>query len=158
VKLLSIGIRMSLHFTYPEDAHYFANVLTNGDVGKLERDYGQLFDFRDPKIKLAEFSSRYNHLKQAIIERDGETCSLKLLPKCQGGWVIDHVIPRSTNVLNKKLRHMGHAVGKKVPAQSFGSNHLNNLVLACKACNGLKFNQLPTEKCSWLHLLRPCVS
>jgi 5-methylcytosine-specific restriction endonuclease McrA len=145
---------MNLHFTYPEDARYFADILTAGDIEKLERDYGQLFDFRDPKIKLAEFSSRYNHLKQAVIKRDGETCSLKLLPECQGGWVIDHVIPRSSNVLNKTLRHLGHEPGKKVPAQSFGSNHIDNLVLACKACNGEKFNHLPTNTCSWLALVR----
>jgi 5-methylcytosine-specific restriction endonuclease McrA len=143
---------MHLEFDYPEDARYFAEVLTNGDVGKLERDYGQLFDFRDPDLKWREFNSSYKSLKRAIIERDGEKCSLKLLPKCQGGWVIDHVIPRSTNVLNKKLRHMGHAVGKKVPAQSFGSNHLDNLVLACGACNHEKFNHLPTKDCSWLRL------
>jgi 5-methylcytosine-specific restriction endonuclease McrA len=37
-------------------------------------------------------------------------------------------------------------LGKKVPAQSFGSNHMDNLVLACEKCNREKFNQLPMEK------------
>lgn len=51
---------------------------------------------------------------------------------------VDHLIPLSSNKLNKELRQLKALKGKKVLTQSFGSNNLSNLVLACKKCNSYK--------------------
>jgi hypothetical protein len=40
---------------------------------------------------------------------------------------------------------MGAPSGKKVPSASYGSNHLNNLVLACTNCNNTKKHRFPTS-------------
>jgi 5-methylcytosine-specific restriction endonuclease McrA len=36
--------------------------------------------------------------------------------------------------------------GKKVPALSYGSNDLANLVLACKRCNAFKKHLMPSKE------------
>ena len=51
------------------------------------------------------------------------------------GTQVDHLIPLSSNKLNKELRQLKAVAGKKVVTQSIGSNHINNLVLACRNCN-----------------------
>lgn len=52
------------------------------------------------------------------------------------GYQIDHIIPVTTNILNKKLRNMkSKDISKKVQSESYGSNHLNNLILMFQACN-----------------------
>lgn len=64
---------------------------------------------------------------------------------CEGNETleVDHLIPLSSNVLNKTLRHLKAAKGKKVQTQSFGSNHPDNLILACTRCNAFKKNRMP---------------
>ncbi|MBK6989183.1 MAG: hypothetical protein IPH33_13745 [Bacteroidetes bacterium] len=58
------------------------------------------------------------------------------------GIVIDHLIPLSTNQLNKSLRKLAPVKGKKVATQSFGSNHIDNLVIACASCNNHKKHRI----------------
>ena len=74
---------------------------------------------------------------KGLVERYGEECQLKIHPDCSKDKIFepDHIIPLSTNELNKKLRHLERTSDEKVPAQSFGSNHHKNLVLACSRCN-----------------------
>jgi len=60
-------------------------------------------------------------------------------------FAIDHIIPLSTNKLNKELRKVKPLPGRKVLTQSFGSNHINNLILACSKCNGYKKHRLLTK-------------
>ena len=96
------------------------------------------FDSRDPLIKRKEFNSQRNKLlKQILKEREAE-CQLKLLEQCEGNIVLDHMIPLSSNYLSKHLHKEKAEKGKKVAAQSFGSNHLDNLLLACEKCNNYK--------------------
>lgn len=57
--------------------------------------------------------------------------------------VLDHFIPLSSNTLNKLLRKLWAKPGRKVPTQSFGSNHPDNLVLACQRCNAYKKQRVP---------------
>jgi 5-methylcytosine-specific restriction endonuclease McrA len=144
---------MHLSFEFPEDEQYFAKVLAGGDVLKLSQFYGHLFDFRSVEVKSWEFKDLYIQLKGLLMERLGSECQLKLLPQCSGGIVVDHLIPRASNVLNKELRGLSANPGEKVPSQSFGSNHIDNLVLACEACNRKKFNQLPTRECEWVRII-----
>lgn len=64
----------------------------------------------------------------------------------QSGITIDHIIPLSTNVLNKDLRRMkSEEKGKKVQSESYGSNHYDNLIIACKNCNNHKKHRLLTK-------------
>src|ERR687895_52403 len=68
-------------------------------------------------------------------------CQLQFVEGCEinNPVAIDHVIPISSNVLNKHLRKSKPLVaGKKVPTESFGSNDMSNLVLACAKCNSNK--------------------
>lgn len=58
------------------------------------------------------------------------------------GIVIDHLIPLSTNKLNKELRNLKPDKFKKVISQSFGSNHMDNLIIACNNCNNHKKHRI----------------
>jgi len=40
-----------INFEYLEDREYFANLLANRDIEKLESDFSELFDFENPAIK-----------------------------------------------------------------------------------------------------------
>jgi 5-methylcytosine-specific restriction endonuclease McrA len=72
---------------------------------------------------------------------------LRCHPDCtEIGVEVDHLIPLSSNVLNKKLRKMKGENKKKVPAQSFGSNDLSNFILACSRCNAFKKHRLPSSE------------
>jgi 5-methylcytosine-specific restriction endonuclease McrA len=57
-------------------------------------------------------------------------------------WQLDHLIPLSSNELNKRLRALPRVGKAKVARQSFGSNHADNLILACKRCNAFKKHRL----------------
>lgn len=134
-----------INFELPEDQQYFADILTNGDTENLDKNFHQFFDFRAPNIKRNEFNATKSSIKRLLIDKYGGQCILQISPKCSKNieLVIDHLIPLSSNKLNKKLHHMAHDIGKKVQTQSFGSNNDINLILACKKCNALKMNKLP---------------
>jgi len=133
-----------MEFEHPEDREFFANLLSGGNSERLEKEYADLFDFRHPAIKRWEFDKTSKKVLKELLEKYGEVCQLKLHPDCskEKVWQTDHVIPLSTNELNKKLRHMGRTGKEKVLAQSFGSNHPRNLILSCKRCNAFKKHRL----------------
>ncbi|GEM_PF-514338 len=127
-------------FQYPEDRDFFVSFLTDGDEEKFEQEYKDCFDFRDPKIKKAEFDLLQPKLFRELVARYGLKCQLQIHPDCSkvAKFHVDHVIPRSTNELNKKLRNIKRTGWPKVESQSFGSNNVKNLVIACSRCNAYK--------------------
>ncbi len=129
-----------MNFEYPEDREFFAQLLCNGDTEKLDKNFKEYFDFRHPAIKRWEFNKIRKRVLKELIEKYGENCQLKIHPDCSKAkkFEPDHIIPLSTNELNKKLRYMERTSDEKVPAQSFGSNHPKNLILACSRCNAYK--------------------
>ncbi|MEI6396894.1 MAG: HNH endonuclease signature motif containing protein [Candidatus Taylorbacteria bacterium] len=132
------------NFIYKADYEYFLDKLANGNVVIFENEYIKLFDFRDPKIKRAEFNKDRNQYFDALVEKFGKACQLNLCPDCSEvqEFDVDHFIPLSTNELNKKLRCLKPTKGKKVPSQSFGSNSIENLRIACKRCNAFKKHRI----------------
>jgi len=134
-----------MDFENPEDREYFANLFCSGDSSMLESQYQQYFDFRDPQVKRTEFNKIKSDIKNQLTERYGNQCMLAYPELCTGGnsLVLDHFIPLSSNILNKTLRHLPPQKGKKVPTQSFGSNHPDNFALACPRCNAFKKHRMP---------------
>ena len=133
-------------FEFPEDEVHFQTYLC--DEGEALDKYESLFDFRTPREKRLEFNSRRNILLASLREKYNDQCQLHFEGICdkQSGWVVDHLIPLSSNILNKRIRNMPAAAGKKVLTQSFGSNHINNLILSCARCNNHKKHRfLPRE-------------
>ena len=129
-------------FDYPEDNDHFDGVLQ--DIGGVDT-YSHLFDFRDPDLKRKEFNSIRDAVFAGLKRRYGKGCQLRCHDDCCGvGTVVDHLIPLSSNVLNKTLRGMRATTDKKAPTQSFGSNHEDNFVLACRRCNAFKQSKIPT--------------
>jgi len=133
-----------IDFQYPEDREFFANFLAGGDKKRLEEEFSECFDFRHPAIKRWEFNKVRKKMLVELTQKYGGKCQLRIHPDCSkdGKFEPDHIIPLSTNELNKKLRHMARTSGEKVPAQSFGSNHSKNLILTCKRCNAYKKHRL----------------
>lgn len=129
-----------MQFEYPEDQEFFAHLLTDGSIEFLEKEYKDLFDFRHPAIKRWEFDKTRKKVLQALIEQYKGECQLCIHPECDtsSGLEPDHIIPLSSNVLNKELRGQKRTSSAKVESQSFGSNHPRNLTLACKRCNAVK--------------------
>lgn len=134
-------------FGYPEDEQYFAGLLSGGKLDVLEEKYGHLFDFREPSLKRAEFNVLRGKLLPDLMRRFDGRCGLQIERICEGdvSLAVDHFIPLSSNILNKELRHLRAVAGKKVATQSFGSNHPDNLVLACSACNSYKKHRFPDK-------------
>lgn len=127
-----------MEFKYQEDKEFFRLLLCQNKE-KLE-DYSFLFDFREPKIKREEFNKIKKIFFSNLVKKFGKNCMLKYYKICnqKSGFVLDHLIPLSSNKLNKELRNMIATKGKKVLTQSFGSNNIGNLVIACKKCNSYK--------------------
>ncbi|MFA6094836.1 MAG: HNH endonuclease signature motif containing protein [Candidatus Paceibacterota bacterium] len=129
-----------LNFQYPEYQDFFAQLLCGGNDSKLSK-FKDYFDFQSPDLKREEFNQMRNKLYVELIKRDGFGCSLKIHPDCskeKSDLVVDHVIPLSSNELNKKIRKTCAEKGKKVPTESWGSNYIGNLILACPRCNDFK--------------------
>ncbi|MEK7107193.1 MAG: hypothetical protein AAB899_03330 [Patescibacteria group bacterium] len=133
-----------LAFEYPEDRKFFTDLLGGGDEKRFEEDFSDYFDFRHPAIKRWEFNKTSKKTLAGLVKKYGEVCQLHIHPDCSkvSVWEPDHIIPLSTNELNKKLRHMERISDEKIPAQSFGSNHPKNLILACKRCNAFKKHRI----------------
>lgn len=133
-----------MSFEYPEDRDFFCNLLAGGDPVRFEKEFSHYFDFRHPAIKRWEFNKVRKQTLKDLLLKYGEVCQLRIHPDCSKVviWEPDHVIPLSTNDLNKKLRHMARTGKEKVAPQSFGSNHPDNLTLSCKRCNAFKKHRI----------------
>jgi 5-methylcytosine-specific restriction endonuclease McrA len=133
-----------MNFQYKADLKYFADLLANGNIGQLKKQYKGYFDFRDPLIKRKEFNLIRGKIFKDLIKKYRGKCQLKLVEDCSVDTtlVVDHFIPLSSNILNKKLRKLKAAKGKKVLTQSFGSNNPANFVLACAKCNSNKKHRI----------------
>jgi 5-methylcytosine-specific restriction endonuclease McrA len=105
--------------------------------------YADFFDFRSPAVKRVEFNAIMRRVRDLLQRRYGAVCQLQTSARCSiaSGITVDHLIPLSSNKLNKEIRRLVAESGRKVRTQSFGSNHLANLVLACGPCNGNKMNR-----------------
>lgn len=130
-----------MDFEFKEDEQFFGQLLQR--AGGLHAN-ADLFDRRDPALKRTEFAgirdAEFERLRQEV----GDRCELQCHPDCSGrAEQVDHLIPLSSNELNKTLRRSAPARGRKVAAQSFGSNALANLVLSCRRCNAFKKHRLP---------------
>lgn len=127
-----------MKFKFKEDEIFFIDLL-NED---FKWDY---FDFSEPKEKRKKFNKNRNSILEKLISENGQKCQLNYIDICDEstGFVVDHIIPLSTNVLNKKLRNQ-KPVDKnhKVQSESYGSNNYCNLIIACNKCNAYKKNKI----------------
>lgn len=139
-------------FEYPDDEQFFASLLSEGNKEALRAEFMHKFDFREPSLKRAVFDK----LKRLVMEemaQEGRTkCELHLVADCDSqNLVLDHIIPLSSNELNKHLRRMTAPQGKKVPAQSIGANHRENFLVACAKCNNFKKHRfIKKEGSEWV--------
>lgn len=138
--LIEWDISTDLNFEYPEDKQFFIDLLSDGNEQKFNADFKDYFDFRHHAIKRWEFNKIRKKVLGELTEKYGENCQLKIHPECSivRKFEPDHIIPLATNELNKRLRNMERTSSEKVLAQSFGSNHPKNLILACSRCNAYK--------------------
>ena len=131
-----------MDFEFEEDREYFESLLKS--LGGLAENI-DLFDHRNPTTKRSEFAKQRNRVFQSLKEQLGNTCLLRCHIDCSGtAEHVDHLIPLSSNELNKKLRGMKGVNGKKAPTQSFGSNNRKNFALACARCNSFKKHKFPS--------------
>ncbi len=129
-------------FEFSEDRDFFKGYLMTDPKEDFEI-YMSLFDFRPNEIKRKEFNRTRDKLFADLEKLHGHTCMLNLeICDPEAKLVIDHIIPLTTNKLNKELRQLKAEPGKKVKSQNFGSNHINNLILACEKCNNNKKHRL----------------
>ena len=131
-----------LRFNYVEDQFWFEVLLKEFPRRHL------LFDFRNPIEKRNEYRQIRKNILAEKIKEHGIICQLSYQGVCDlsSGITLDHVIPLSSNILNKALRGMKTNKGKKVPSESYGSNHPHNLILACMACNAHKKHRMPSRE------------
>lgn len=134
---------MPLFFKYKRDKQYFADLLADGSIRTLEKEYTPLFDFRNPTVKRVEYNIRRRELSAALSKYTKGICQIC---KSAKGIEIDHIVPLASNQLNKKFRKLYPTrIGgklKKVPSESYGSNNLANLQLVCKSCNRKKWHKI----------------
>jgi hypothetical protein len=138
-----------LKFQYVRDKEFFADILSDGDMVAFEKKFKDFFDFRDPKVKRKEFNVIRDRVFNKLIKKYGKKCQLQLSSDCKMSkkFAVDHIIPLSSNQLNKKIRKIKGVLRKKTQTQSFGSNLDKNLTLSCQKCNSLKHNKiLPFRK------------
>lgn len=135
---------MSSGFQYKTDYKFFLDKLAGGDERLFKKKYSRMFDFRPPITKRKEFNLIRNKVFKELVLKYGEKCQLNIHPDCgqEKKFDVDHYIPLSTNKLNKNLRKIKPEIGKKVPSQSFGSNDISNLRIACKCCNSFKKHKI----------------
>ena len=129
-------------FKYEDDKQYFVELL--GDF------YSELFfDFRLPEIKRKEFKKIRNRFYENLKNNFGECCQLEYHNICDktSGFAIDHLIPLSSNELNKKIRKIKPKdKNHKVVSESYGSNEICNLIIACNKCNNHKKHRIIDKK------------
>lgn len=127
-----------IQFEFEEDRRFFSELLC-AEEENIEK-YFELFDFRDPSEKRREFNKRRNELLEQLLKLQGRRCLINYDGLCNlwSGITVDHLIPLSSNKLNKEIRRLKPETGQKVETQSFGSNNLKNLIVACRNCNNHK--------------------
>ena len=129
-------------FKYEDDKEYFEELL--GDF------YSELFfDFRHRNIKRKEFNKNRNKFYENLKNKFGEYCQLEYQNICDrtSGFAIDHLIPLSSNELNKKIRKIKSTdKSHKVVSESYGSNEICNLIIACNNCNNHKKHRIIDKK------------
>lgn len=132
------------NFQYKADYKFFLNKLAGGDENLFKQKYLRMFDFRPSVIKRKEFNLIRNKVFKELVLNYGKKCQLKIHPDCskEERFDVDHYIPLSTNKLNKSLRKIKPEIGKKVISQSFGSNDISNLRIACRCCNSFKKHKI----------------
>lgn len=129
-------------FEFSADRDFFKGYLITGPNEDFEI-YKTLFDFRPNAIKRKEFNKAKARLFADLEKLHGQACMLNLeICDPTAKLVIDHIIPLTTNKLNKELRQLKAEPYKKVKSQNFGSNHIDNLILACEKCNNHKKHRL----------------
>ena len=133
-----------LKFEFQEDRDFFQDLFESlGGVDKFE----DLFDFADPSEKRKAFGSIRNRVYEELVAEYGDVCMLKYHAECNDkAEQVDHLIPLSSNNLNKSIRKIKGVNGKKTPTQSFGSNGKRNFVISCARCNAAKKNNLPSAE------------
>jgi 5-methylcytosine-specific restriction endonuclease McrA len=131
-----------MNFEFIADKNFFEELFLKDRNDTFEK-YQTLFDFRPPSIKRQEFYRVRNTIYNELLKQYGERCMLNLeVCDVSSGFAVDHLIPLSTNKLNKNLRNVKPEPGKKVKTQSFGSNHPDNLILSCNSCNNRKKHRI----------------
>lgn len=123
-------------FQYKEDEDFFRDLL-----GEYYDE--KFFDFSDPSLKRKKFNFIRKEMLTKLLTKYGKRCFLSY--ECcdlKSGFNIDHIIPLSTNKLNKELRNIKAEKGKKVLSQPFGSNNEINLILTCRNCNFKKKHRI----------------
>jgi 5-methylcytosine-specific restriction endonuclease McrA len=141
IKVYLIKKEMIMNFKFKDDEIFFKNLLDFLD----EAVFTSLFDFSDPIYKRKTFNKIKKTIYEDLLLKQEGKCYLSFDGICDisKGYQIDHVIPLSTNILNKHLRNITSvSSNKKVQTESYGSNHSNNLILTCKACNQHKKHRI----------------
>jgi len=135
-----------IDYEYPEDEQFFVSLL--GEDALIS----DIFDFRDAKFKRREFAKVRQHIMREFFAAGRIKCELRLLDSCNDNdLVLDHIVPLSSNELNKRIRKLPPPRGKKIQRQSFGSNHPGNLLVACTKCNGHKKHRfIKTDGENWI--------
>jgi len=123
-----------MKFQFEEDRMFFERLLCTD--GESLENFSSMFDFRPLAVKKEEYNDRKDDLLKQMIEQGKKECFLSFHHVCNpnSGITLDHFIPLSTQELNKELRKMKPSGYKLVPSQSFGSNHVDNLILVCNEC------------------------
>lgn len=95
-----------MNFQYKADEKFFKDLLYCNNES-IDR-YSALFDFRDPNIKRKEFNSFRKLMLEKLLNERGKKCELSYEGICDinSGIQIDHMIPLSSNILNKKIRKL----------------------------------------------------
>ncbi len=139
-------------FEYPDDEQFFASLLAGGNKEELRAEFIRRFDFREPSLKRAVFDRLKRLVMEEMVQEGRTKCELHLVADCDSqNLVLDHIIPLSSNELNKHLRKMTAPQRKKVPAQSFGANDRENFLVACAKCNNFKKHRfIKKEGSGWV--------
>ena len=139
-------------FEYPDDEQFFALLLAGGDKDELRAKFMRRFDFREPSLKRAVFDKLKRLVMEEMAQEGRIRCELHLVADCDSqSLVLDHIIPLSSNELNRPLRKLMAPQGKKVPAQSFGANDRENFLVACAKCNNFKKHRfIKKEGSEWV--------
>jgi hypothetical protein len=133
-----------MNFEYKEDKIFFQHLFK--EFGGLERNH-DLFDSSNPFLKRQAFNTIRNKAFRKLQDKFGDTCMLNFHADCTNSAdQVDHLIPLSSNILNKTIRAMKAEKGKKVSAQSLGSNNDRNFVLSCSRCNAAKKHHIPDNE------------
>ena len=133
-----------MNFEHKEDKIFFQHLFK--EYGGLVKNH-DLFDSSDPFLKRQAFNKIRNKVFRKLLDKFGDICMLNYHPNCTNSAdQVDHLIPLSSNILNKTIRALKAEKGKKVTAQSLGSNNYRNLLLSCSRCNAAKKHHIPDNK------------